>query len=294
MIPIGQTQSVTKGLAEFAIGEVGGFVGGQAGYHGTKLLGGSEADAQRATFVGSILGGFAASSAASKFSLNKPIVNESPYKQQILKNIEESRLARESSKFDDYLRKEYALQGKYFAERVEHPNGKRGYLSVDITDGKPVPVRLRSYLDSEGHIKWPPKGTDGFVLDSAGNPITEPANLKAGQFIDRYGNSGGRFTSPLENGQKLPFETRGLPYHKYEVVKDINMENILKAYNQSPKIIQDKVSVEMKKWNLSFDDLANIRKGEIARVFGQGGGTQIQFGTSVSIYELLGLIKEVL
>ncbi|HEL9629549.1 TPA: hypothetical protein U0K61_000680 [Streptococcus suis] len=70
MIPIGQTQSVTKGLTEFAIGEVGGFVGGQAGYHGTKLLGGSEADAQRATFVGSILGGFAASSAASKFSLN--------------------------------------------------------------------------------------------------------------------------------------------------------------------------------------------------------------------------------
>ncbi|HFI0083324.1 TPA: T7SS effector LXG polymorphic toxin [Streptococcus suis] len=70
MIPIGQTQSVTKGLAEFAIGEVGGFVGGQAGYYGTKLLGGSEADAERATFVGSILGGFAASSAASKFSLN--------------------------------------------------------------------------------------------------------------------------------------------------------------------------------------------------------------------------------
>ncbi|NQK93799.1 hypothetical protein HO498_05925 [Streptococcus suis] len=70
MIPIGQTQSVTKGLAEFAIGEVGGFVGGQAGYHGTKLLGGSEADAERATFVGSILGGFVASSAASKFSLN--------------------------------------------------------------------------------------------------------------------------------------------------------------------------------------------------------------------------------
>lgn len=71
MIPIGQTQSVTKGLAEFAIGEVGGFVGGQAGYHGTKLLGGSEADAQRANLVGSILGGYVASSAASRFSLNE-------------------------------------------------------------------------------------------------------------------------------------------------------------------------------------------------------------------------------
>ncbi|MDW8743637.1 hypothetical protein Q7W37_11545 [Streptococcus suis] len=71
MIPIGQTQSVTKGLAEFAIGEVGGFVGGQAGYQGTKLLGGSEADAQRANLVGSILGGYAASLAASRFSLNE-------------------------------------------------------------------------------------------------------------------------------------------------------------------------------------------------------------------------------
>ncbi|MFH0386052.1 hypothetical protein ACHBHM_11375, partial [Streptococcus sp. A18] len=70
MIPIGQTQSVTKGLAEFAIGEVGGFVGGQAGYFGTKLHGGSEADAQRANLVGSILGGYVASSAASRFSLN--------------------------------------------------------------------------------------------------------------------------------------------------------------------------------------------------------------------------------
>lgn len=71
MIPIGQTQSVSKGLTEYAIGEVGGFVGGQAGYQGTKLLGGSEADAQRANLVGIILGGYAASSAASRFSLKE-------------------------------------------------------------------------------------------------------------------------------------------------------------------------------------------------------------------------------
>ncbi|WP_209307154.1 T7SS effector LXG polymorphic toxin [Streptococcus acidominimus] len=70
LIPIGKTQSVVKGLTEFTIGEVGGFAGHQAAYHGTKLLGGSEADAQRASFVGSILGGYAVSSAASKFSLN--------------------------------------------------------------------------------------------------------------------------------------------------------------------------------------------------------------------------------
>ncbi|HEL0708798.1 TPA: hypothetical protein TUX98_001150 [Streptococcus equi subsp. zooepidemicus] len=71
LIPIGQTKSVAKGLTEFTIGEVGGFIGGQASYHGTKLLGGSEQDAQRATLVGNILGGFAASSAARRFSLNE-------------------------------------------------------------------------------------------------------------------------------------------------------------------------------------------------------------------------------
>ncbi|HEL1086046.1 TPA: hypothetical protein TVE90_000277 [Streptococcus equi subsp. zooepidemicus] len=73
LIPIGQTKSVAKGLTEFTIGEVGGFIGGQASYHGTKLLGGSEQDAQRATLVGNILGGLAASSAARRFSLNEPI-----------------------------------------------------------------------------------------------------------------------------------------------------------------------------------------------------------------------------
>ncbi|HEL0669727.1 TPA: hypothetical protein TUW52_001822 [Streptococcus equi subsp. zooepidemicus] len=71
LIPIGQTKSVAKGLTEFTIGEVGGFIGGQASYHGTKLLGGSEQDAQRATLVGNILGGFAASSTARRFSLNE-------------------------------------------------------------------------------------------------------------------------------------------------------------------------------------------------------------------------------
>ena len=73
MIPIGQTQSVVKGLTQFAIGEAGAYTTGQVAYHGTKILGGSEEDAQTANFIGNIVGGYAASSAASKFSLNQPI-----------------------------------------------------------------------------------------------------------------------------------------------------------------------------------------------------------------------------
>ena len=73
MIPIGQTQSVVKGLTQFAIGEAGAYTTGQVAYHGTKLLGGSEEDAQTANFIGNLVGGYAVSSAASKFSLNQPI-----------------------------------------------------------------------------------------------------------------------------------------------------------------------------------------------------------------------------
>ena len=113
MIPIGQTQSVVKGLTQFAIGEAGAYTAGQVAYHGTKLLGGSEEDAQTANFIGNIVGGYAASSAASKFSLNKVKVDvEAPKynKEQILKNLEESRLARESSNFDQYLAKESLIK----------------------------------------------------------------------------------------------------------------------------------------------------------------------------------------
>ncbi|RSJ16038.1 hypothetical protein D8830_09135 [Streptococcus intermedius] len=46
-------------------------------------------------------------------------------------------------------------------------------------------------------------------------------------------------------------------------------------------------------FNLSIEDLAEVKQGQIAKVFGQGGGTQIQFGTGVVWYEKMGLLKEV-
>ena len=46
-------------------------------------------------------------------------------------------------------------------------------------------------------------------------------------------------------------------------------------------------------YNLNLDDIVDIRQGQIAKIFGQGGGTQTQFKTSLSIYEDLGLLREV-
>ena len=113
MIPIGKTQSVVQGLTEFAIGEAGAYTAGQTAYHVTKLAGGSEEDAQTANFLGNLIGGYTASSVANKFSLNKVKVDvEVPKynREQILRNIEESRLARESSNFKQYVAKESLIK----------------------------------------------------------------------------------------------------------------------------------------------------------------------------------------
>ena len=86
MIPIGQTQSVVKGVTQFALGEAGAYTTGQVAYHGTKILGGSEEDAQRANFIGNIVGGYATSYAASKFSLNKVSSNPREYSYNMIEN----------------------------------------------------------------------------------------------------------------------------------------------------------------------------------------------------------------
>ncbi len=238
---------------------------------------------------------------ADEIAVAQPKQTEKSYdREQILKNIEASRQAREASNFDNYLRKEYAAQGKYFAERIAMPNGKSAYLSVDTTyEGEQIPVRSRGYLDDKGHIKWPDE--DGFVLDSAGKPITEPANLKAGQVIDRYGNFYGAFTSPVENGRILQYNTRGLPYaegfqayHQYEVVVDLTEENIINSFENAPKEVKDGLLDAMDKRGFTLSDLFNIRKGGVDKVFGQGGGAQIKLGQPLKYYEDLGLLREVM
>ena len=303
-IPIAKTKSIVQGLWQFTWGFVGGLATGQAAYHGTKLLGGSEETAQLMNLLGNFVGGYKFSKAAENFSLNTirvPKVESAlEMKNRVLENLEASKAARESSKFDNYLRQEYAQQGKYFAERIIWKNGKYAYLSNDIdpATGQLTPVRYRSYLKDDGSINWPPK--DGFVVDSAGTPITELANLKAGQVLDRFGSNGGRFTSPVNNGEKLPFNTRGTPYpegyqvyHQYEVVKDITKENIMRAFKEASHNTQIDIMNTLADYNLTLDDLMDIRQGQIAKVFGQGGGMQIRFKTSLSIYEDLGLLREV-
>ena len=151
MIPIGQTQSVVKGLTQFAIGEAGAYTTGQVAYHGTKLLGGSEEDAQTANFIGNLVGGYAASSAASKFSLNKVKVDvETPkYSTQEL---------------DTYFRKS---QQSFTNAEAE---GLRVYTSNDYTY---INNYLRGFSDDLGPISTSTISD----IDSALSKMELPADL---------------------------------------------------------------------------------------------------------------------
>ena len=154
MIPIGQTQSVVQGLTEFAIGEAGAYTAGQAAYYGTKFAGGSEEDAQTANFLGNLIGGYTASSAANKFSLNKVKVDvEVPKynREQIPRNIEESRPTWRQSELDvgkDY--EGYDAQ-KSFINGEEVPYGTKGSVRPEFyKNGHSVEVKNYNVETSSG------------------------------------------------------------------------------------------------------------------------------------------------
>ena len=248
MIPIGQTQSVVKGLTQFAIGEAGAYTAGQVAYHGTKLLGGSEEDAQTANFIGNILGGYVVSSAASKFSLNKVKVDvEAPKynREQILKNLKESKLARESSNFDQYLAKEklqktlmgmdpmdrqrylqwheYTESGIMVQDRVKLLSWERPVNSKLYLENKAVYDNPKYFDQLTGSENWPgQKGDpniDGFVKGEY-----QKTTLSPGDKIDRFGSDYGHFFGNIGESKEMRAMSPNSDfknYNQYEILMDL-------------------------------------------------------------------------
>ena len=248
MIPIGQTQSAVKGLTQFAIGEAGAYTAGQVAYHGTKLLGGSEEDAQTANFIGNILGGYAVSSAASKFSLNKVKVEvEAPKynREQILKNLKESKLARESSNFDQYLAKEklqktlmgmdpmdrqrylqwheYTESGIMVQDRVKLLSWERPVNSKLYLENKAVYDNPKYFDQLTGSENWPgQKGDpniDGFVKGEY-----QKTTLSPGDKIDRFGSDYGHFFGNIGESKEMRAMSPNSDfknYNQYEILMDL-------------------------------------------------------------------------
>ena len=173
MIPIGQTQSVVKGLTQFAIGEAGAYTTGQVAYHGIKLLGGSEEDAQTANFIGNLVGGYAAASAASKFSLNKVETPQAKSTTSPIKNmpLEEYEMYRTKSVINPDS--DTMTLGKY--EPTIRPDGSQDWST-------PGP---NSYISKAGDTTYFSLGDDwdkltkAYNLDSRGEQMFEAFNKPA-------------------------------------------------------------------------------------------------------------------
>ena len=198
MIPRGQTQSVAKGLTQFAIGEAGAYTAGQVAYHGTKLLGGSEEDAQTANFIGNIVGGYAASSAASKFSLNKVKTQFSTEWNEYLNEF--PKIEVDKNQVDEILR-----------------------ISPNPDDGvfRPNP---RKYLPKEyrqAHKELFDNGVAAFVKDDF--------------FIQKFGNFGredGAFVFPKDVAKAMIKEADGNP-RKLEALLGLDEGSL----GDSPKLV---------------------------------------------------------
>ena len=208
---------------------------------------------------------------------------------------DELRILNKAGYFEDVskIEKIEKAANSFRPQKITLNNGEIAYKSKDG-----ILVRSADYLDEAGNIKWP--NHNGFELDELGEPIVKNADLKKGKILDRYGAVSGTFTSPVENGQVLNYESRGLPYpesvmeyHQYEVVKDINIKNVQQGFDNLSLVDQQKLKQLMSDYGFNLEDMANPQSGKIAEVFGSGGGTQIKLGTSVSWYEKLGILKEI-
>ena len=168
-IPIAQTQSIAQGISQFFWGTVGSIATGQAAYHGTKLLGGSEETAQMMNLFGNLVGGgYAAYKAANKFSLNKVSTNPREYSYNMIENPgplpEINETAANSFASGKYNVKILEEDTVFFrAGNSDNPLGQ--YYTRDIPESV-IKVRIESavkpqWFDREtGHLTGTSKLTD--------------------------------------------------------------------------------------------------------------------------------------
>ena len=238
MIPIGQTQSVVKGLTQFAIGEAGAYTAGQVAYHGTKLLGGSEEDAQTANFIGNIVGGYAVSSAASKFSLNNVKNNVS---EQNFANYREF----STTKIDDFktnfkdVETRITVETRNAADEIQRIQLKA--VGVDET-GK---IRIQDYTTAK----------DGLSIKR--QDILENLSKHGGTIV---GEGKGRFTggTKIEPGTRIDVISK--PTDSFTIEKVSSFDKVKQYTSELYKTdlsLEEKVQ-KLQKYFTELDDKVDI------------------------------------
>ncbi len=248
-LPIAQTQSIAQGISQFFWGTVGGIATGQAAYHGTKLLGGSEETAQLMNLFGNLVGGYKFSKIAENFSLNTirvPKVESAlEIENLVLENIKASKTARESSRFKQYIEKEgfqqtlnamdpidrqrylqwheYAEAGIDVEDRLKLMSWDRAIDSKLYLENKTVFDNPKYFNQETGYEIWPGQNGDPNI-DGFLNGEYEKVVLQPGERIDRFGSDYGHYFGnigePKEMRSMSPNSDFG-NYKQYEVLSEL-------------------------------------------------------------------------
>ena len=248
-IPIAQTKSIAQGLWQFTWGTIGGLATGQAAYHGTKLLGGSEETARMMNLFGNLVGGYKFAKIAENFSLNPirvPKVESAlEMKNQVLENIKLNKAARESSKFKQYIEKEgfqqtlnamdpidrqrylqwheYVEAGIDVEDRLKLMSWDRAIDSKLYLENKTVFDNPKYFNQETGSEIWPGQNGDPNI-DGFLNGEYEKVVLQPGERIDRfgsdYGHYFGKIGEPKEMRSMSPNSDFG-NYKQYEVLSEL-------------------------------------------------------------------------
>ena len=154
-IPIAQTQSIAQGLWQFTWGTIGGLATGQAAYHGTKLLGGSEETAQMMNLFGNLVGGYKFAKAVENFSLNGKTV---PKVSITERQVQDPELMKSPIKTvydvvdvpNHYILRLVFRVYDYYWVQFNYDNGLCGF-SIDLCNefGASLESKIRSYMGTK-------------------------------------------------------------------------------------------------------------------------------------------------
>ena len=168
------------------------------------------------------------------------------------------------------------------------------------TKGIGVPSS-NSVLTWSARIDWRQVPNGGYVLNSSGDAIKHPLNLKKGDRLNRNGSGGGRYTSPVNpDGTSAPYSDLSLPYvedpsqrFQCEVLDDFS--NLQKHFEESnDSELKKRVKDMLDKYYSGDWSRVQVYTGKIAPGFGQrGGGTQIELPFPIDDLQKLGLLKKV-
>ncbi len=155
-------------------------------------------------------------------------------------------------------------------------------------------------LNSDSTINWSQAPKGGYVLDNAGNAIKDEYIPKVGEIIDRYGESNGRYVSPVVGEKSYTFTQRSLPYienlanyHRYEVIGDFTK---IKEYIFNCPDLKVKAQADAyitKYYDGEYNGLISYY-GKVAKIdgWGTGGANQYELPLEIELLVKLRLLKE--